>query len=119
MVEKEKPVSFEAPRQKSTDDDDEEVSPYRYYESTKILGKLFRAIDEREVFAGVQNPPDIMPSPWRSQSIKPAVLRTVWAHVQKSCFHLNWRQYIERARGIRDEYEQAPSPFSCSGQSLG
>jgi hypothetical protein len=31
-------------------DDDDDVQGYRYYESDKINGKLYRAIDEREVF---------------------------------------------------------------------
>ncbi|PQE18699.1 hypothetical protein CJF30_00009697 [Rutstroemia sp. NJR-2017a BBW] len=37
-----------------TDDLDDDVSNIKYYESPKILGKLYRAIDERQVFADIK-----------------------------------------------------------------
>jgi hypothetical protein len=35
-------------------DEDDDMPRYRYYESQKVLGKLHRAIDERQIFTAIQ-----------------------------------------------------------------
>jgi len=107
-VQKDKPLSFNArpEHRDGNDDDDDDFSAYRYYESPKILGKLFRAIDEREVFSGVQqqglsrhvNNVD------RARHSDSSVLEGVWAYVQYRCQVIQWDHHLDRARGIRDEY---------------
>jgi hypothetical protein len=103
-VQKNKPLSFDA-RPESKNGDDEDFEPYRYYESDKILGKLYRAIDEQEVFQSVQqrgllhvNEVD------RIRGRSSSVLKRVWAYVQYRCQGFQWDHHLERARGIRDEY---------------
>jgi hypothetical protein len=97
-VQKDKPLSFET-RPESDDritaDDDD--ARYRFYESSKILGKLYRAIDEREVFASVQQQ--------RGRGGGGGcVLGAVWKYIQRRCMGIQWEHHVERARGIRDEY---------------
>ncbi len=41
-IEKHKGLSFDTPVDRERDDEDEDFSAYRYYESEKILGKLYR-----------------------------------------------------------------------------
>jgi hypothetical protein len=36
------------------DEDDDDFPRYRYYESDRIIGRLYRAIDEREIFEEIQ-----------------------------------------------------------------
>lgn len=77
-------------------DEDDDFTAYRYYESQKILGKLYRAIDEREVFEHVKHRslyPDIS-----SQS---TVINAVWEHVQRKCAVFQWEHHREWARYIR------------------
>src|ERR1700712_3785774 len=54
VIQKNKPLAFVA-RSDVRDDDDDEGPSYKFYESEKILGKLFRAIDERQILFSVQN----------------------------------------------------------------
>jgi len=53
-----RPISFDEaiPSNRNTgDDDDEDSTGYRYYRSDKLLGKLFDAIDEQEIFQHMQH----------------------------------------------------------------
>lgn len=52
-IEKKDGLLVEQPSTQSPDEqsEEEDFTPYRYYESPKILGKLFRAIDEHEIFS--------------------------------------------------------------------
>jgi len=103
---KDKPISFEDVKatndNKLNDDDDEDFSPYKYYPSSKILGKLYSAIDEREIFERVQR--NRLDQPLRrAADTAPPVLESVWNYLE-SRFLLNlWEDYLEQARGIRDE----------------
>lgn len=55
-IQKKDGISFEVPIDRELDDgdDDDDFTNYRYYESDKVLGKLYRAIDEREIFTQIQ-----------------------------------------------------------------
>jgi len=52
-----KPISFDeaVPTNQNTGDVDEDSTEYRYYYSDKLLGKLFDAIDEQEIFQYMQH----------------------------------------------------------------
>jgi len=78
--------------------DDEDFTPYRYYESQKILGKLFRAIDEHEIFSDLHKYRVI-------SSGGQALLDRVWDHVAQKCRLIHWHHHLTEAQEIRDMYE--------------
>ncbi|ERF76596.1 hypothetical protein EPUS_05869 [Endocarpon pusillum Z07020] len=104
-VQKDKPLSFDA-RPETNDGDDDDFQPYKYYESDKILGKLYRAIDEQEVFNSVQQqaPLHVIEVGRTRGSVSP-VLKGIRTYLQRRCQAVQWKHHLERARGIRDEYE--------------
>lgn len=103
-VQKAKPLSFDA-RPQSNDANDDDFQPYRYYESDKILGKLYRAIDEREVFHSIQQRGlSHVHEVDRTRGLVSSVLDDVWTYLQRRCQAIQWEHHLERARGIRDEY---------------
>jgi hypothetical protein len=77
-----------------TDDLDDDVSNLKYYESPKILGKLYRAIDERQVFADIKllslNTDDNN------------VMQHVWEFVTYRCQGILWKHCLQHGRHIRD-----------------
>ncbi|KAL5318216.1 hypothetical protein ACEPPN_013275 [Leptodophora sp. 'Broadleaf-Isolate-01'] len=78
--------------------DDDDFQAYRYYESDKILGKLYRAIDEHEVFSDIRKYRQL---PGAASSI----LSKVWDHVIRKCWNVKWAHHITWAREIREMYE--------------
>ena len=106
-VQKDKPLSFDAqPEDNDGYDDDDDFSPYRFYQSDKILGKLYRSIDEREVFSGIQQQglSQYVNEVSRARHSVSSVLEGVWTYVQRRCQAIQWKHHLDRARGIRDEY---------------
>ena len=106
IVQKEKPLNF-ADDDDSPNDDDEEGFKYKYYESDKILGKLFRAIDEREILSHVQS--NLFADVLCPTEGEPSILRAVWEHIQTVLERMKsqipqWHLHLSTARGIRDEY---------------
>ncbi|KAL6232980.1 hypothetical protein BDW75DRAFT_246854 [Aspergillus navahoensis] len=87
-------------------DDDIDSGPvHKYYQSEKILGKLYRAIDEYEI--------------WREDirtTIKPnptATWNKIIDSLTERCIALgasvNWKDHVETARQLRSAYEDALS----------
>lgn len=106
LIEKDKPLSFMVKSDKH-DDEDEEMPSYRFYESEKILGKLFRAIDERSILASVQSDTGAKTfrPPGGAQSVLPSVWSTILRRCQaRQCQLPQWERHLPRARGIRDQY---------------
>ncbi|KAJ9606772.1 hypothetical protein H2200_008781 [Cladophialophora chaetospira] len=107
VIQKNKPLSLMA--ESYAERDAEEDSPkYQFYESDKVLGRLFRAIDERKILASLQNDPAAMLS--RPGGGAQSVLGSVWNHIQSQCQEIglqlpNWQRHVSRARGVRDEYD--------------
>lgn len=79
------------------DDEDDGPAPYRYYESNKILGKLYRAIDERKIFLEIQTRVR-MDGGLDSSTL----MHAVWDNVKKRCRLIQWEHKTEWARNIRD-----------------
>ncbi|KAK5049094.1 hypothetical protein LTR84_005517 [Exophiala bonariae] len=97
-VTKGKPLAFSVSEDAEPDDEDDKPIP-RYYESDKILGKLYRAIDEHEIFTDVQQsntPPKVTKS----------VLGGILEYIKQNCELSFVESYMNRARGIRAEYEE-------------
>ncbi|KAI9668532.1 MAG: hypothetical protein M1829_005349 [Trizodia sp. TS-e1964] len=73
----------------------------RYYESQKILGVLYRAIDEREIFESIRKTTAL--SAARESR---GILRPVWEYVLEKAQGIQWANYIEWATGIKELYDE-------------
>src|SRR3954451_13977565 len=87
LIEKRDGISFESVPERDPDnaDDEDDFTRYRYYESDKILGKLYRAIDERKIFSEIQKR-----SHFSSVTHNSTIIRSVWDYVQKKCQLIQW-----------------------------
>ena len=100
------------------DDDDDDVQSFRYYESGKILGQLYRAIDEREVFKDIQRIGGRQDSPGicnRKGYSNTSLMDAVWYFVQRQCRSSKWKNHIKWARDIREWYAILCSSFYYHG----
>jgi len=80
-------------------DDDDDFTSYRYYPSTKILGKLYRAIDEHDIFSDLHK--------YRiAPNTTTTLLDRVWNHVSQKCRLIHWHHHLTEAQDIRDMYEE-------------
>jgi hypothetical protein len=103
IIEKKEDISFDETQGKNDNDDDDYSQEYRYYESDKILGKLYRDIDEREVFRDIQQKGMLS-----DNTLGMSVLNSIWKFVQRRCQTLYWKSYLDTARNIRDLYVTRP-----------
>ncbi|KPI41804.1 putative RNA-dependent RNA polymerase 1 [Cyphellophora attinorum] len=74
---------------------------YRYYESDKVLGQLFRAIDEDLFFQDIEDDTTSIFSTDASNNVLAEILD--WARSRISQTHVN--QHLQHAREVRDYYE--------------
>lgn len=84
------------------DDDDNDASPEtipatKYYASRKVLGQLYRAIDEHAFFEEIQR--------WsrtakRSQSI--SLAEKVWGYVHSKTALIQYDHYLRFARDVKE-----------------
>jgi hypothetical protein len=96
-IEKKEGLLIQQSNPVSQDDDDEEedFTPYRYYESQKALGKLFRAVDEHDIFSELHK--------YRmSPSGNAGLLDELWNHVCQRTKLIQWHQHVLEAQEIRD-----------------
>ena len=106
----EKNLSFEeADLSTPTDEDNEfeEVAGYgfpkpRYYESQKVLGKLYREIDEHKFFEAIQEQSRIKMGKTRS------LADAVWNYVRDKTALIQWQHYMTWAHGVKDKYVALP-----------
>ena len=80
--------------------EDHEDSGYKYYESRKVLGTLFRAIDERKFLKALQQGSKQATNGWEPDSQTP--INQVWEYVQRETRLIEWTHYIEWARDIKE-----------------
>ena len=93
-------ITFDAPDDRDPDelgDEDDDFSHYRYYESDKILGKLYRAIDERKIFEDIKHRAST-----QNVNSRSTVIDEVWAYVQRTCSLIQWEHHREWAKDIRE-----------------
>ncbi|KAL8705424.1 MAG: hypothetical protein Q9201_001448 [Fulgogasparrea decipioides] len=95
---------LQAPPSDDSDDDDDEIQEttpgIEYYESQKVLGKLYRAIDEHDFFAEIQRQSRVAR---RSQSI--SLAEKVWAYVRVKTALIQYEHHLGFARDVREGYE--------------
>ncbi|KAI0598678.1 rna-dependent rna polymerase [Biscogniauxia sp. FL1348] len=95
-------IAFEAPVAPSMDEDEDDYTgpKYEFYSSKKVLGKLYRAINEKRI--------------WKNEIHKtvsqggPSVWDEVIAHINRTCERLgniNWQNALEEANSIRQAYD--------------
>src|SRR5277367_4037323 len=87
-------IAFVEEKLSEESDDDDDVQGYRYYESDKINGKLYRAIDEREVFKDIQQmglTETVQGTKSRSDYSNTHLMDQVWEFVIRRCKSLHWK----------------------------
>ncbi|KAK3074538.1 hypothetical protein LTR53_002958 [Teratosphaeriaceae sp. CCFEE 6253] len=85
---------------------DTERRPYRYYESQKALGHLYRAIDERQFLTSIKSRHGPLTSPGGTPS---TILPDLLKHVLRYA-HTNLVQYshaLDHAREVRQSYDES------------
>ncbi|KAI4263619.1 MAG: hypothetical protein L6R42_001243 [Xanthoria sp. 1 TBL-2021] len=78
----------------------------RYYESRKILGILYRSIDERAFFKELHERSAILKD---DDQTSQGVLVDLWEYIQAETAGLVWEQHIAYAAAIRESYEATVS----------
>ena len=67
----------------------------RFYESSKALGQLYRAIDERAFLDELQSE--------STRSGGETVMQKLWAYVQKHSAGIEWKHLVEEAKVVKRE----------------
>lgn len=85
-------------------DDNEEIEEtllprIQYYESHKVLGRLYRAIDEHKIFERVQK---YSKASQGNLKDKKSPLDLVWRYVQNVTALIQWKHYQEWAMEIKE-----------------
>ncbi|KAI7090193.1 RNA-directed RNA polymerase [Hortaea werneckii] len=87
---------------------DLEKKPYRYYESQKALGHLFRAIDERRFIHSMQHERQL----WMDSEVTPLTRRLLdrlFAYMKQYAhsWGLLWEHHLDLSRDIKLSYEES------------
>ena len=78
---------------------DPDAKSYRYYESEKVLGKLYRAIDEKNFLAKLQRRARELEA---TDSFDQTLIHRLWAYVQSQTRLIQWDHYREWAHEIKE-----------------
>lgn len=78
------------------DDDENDGSQYRYYKSKRVLGELFRAIDEYAILGELQNSKLGLPAN------TPNIIRSLWSYVRHHTAGFQWKHHLSAARDIKE-----------------
>lgn len=73
---------------------------HRYYESPKILGKLYRQIDEQRFFEQLQMQSKI---PGLQGNVVRGLADAVWIYVRDRTALIQWHHYIEFAKDVKEK----------------
>ncbi|KAL8929002.1 MAG: hypothetical protein Q9208_001445 [Pyrenodesmia sp. 3 TL-2023] len=74
----------------------------RYYESNKVLGILYRSIDERSFFKDLHERSAVLKD---DDTPSRGVLFDLWDYVKAEVAGLEWEEYIDEAVRMRETYE--------------
>ncbi|MCJ1227023.1 hypothetical protein MMC12_003678 [Toensbergia leucococca] len=78
---------------------DNDQSQMRYYKSQKALGKLYRAIDEKEFCEQIKTQS-------LSSGNRRSIIDTVWKWVQEQTTLIQWKHLTDLAMDIKEAYEE-------------
>lgn len=79
------------------DEPEETVPATRYYKSEKVLGKLYRAIDEHDFFTEIQRQSR---SGWNPQRL--SLAEKVWDYVRGKTALIQYHHYLGFARDVKE-----------------
>ncbi|GME22105.1 RNA-dependent RNA polymerase eukaryotic-type [Neofusicoccum parvum] len=80
---------------------DPDFKTFRYYESERVLGQLYRAIDEKKIFQEMQRHATETKSHLGGLNL----MDQVWSYVLRETALIQWEEYKGLARNIRETYE--------------
>lgn len=91
----------------SPDDEDlelEEVAGYgpqkhRYYESPKVLGRLYRDIDEHQVLGHIKRQSKALGAQANQTN---SLVNAVWKYVSDKTALIQWRHHLEFAKDVKE-----------------
>lgn len=78
-------------------EDDNERAPMRYYKSNRVLGQLFRRIDERAFLADLQ-------ASTKAQQPPADLLQSIWAYVNAETAGFQWDHHISAGLSVKELY---------------
>jgi hypothetical protein len=78
---------------------DKRAKRTKFYESSKVLGKLYRAINEEEFLDELQK------APVQDQR-GVSVMQKLWRYIEKHTRGIQWKHLCEWARELKNEYEE-------------
>lgn len=77
---------------------DPDSKPMRYYESDKVLGHLYRAIDEHKFLAEMKRDRN-------RGSEQETLMPALWDYIQRSNLLVQWEHHRHLARNLKEDYE--------------
>lgn len=80
-------------------DQDTSVPQFRYYESPKVLGQLYRAIDEHKIFDQIKDQPRTL-NVYLARSESP--LGAVWEYVKQETALIQYSHFVTFAKDTKE-----------------
>lgn len=93
-----KVLEHDADALETQDEDEGSVRRYLYYKSSKVLGELFRAVDEDAILGALRS------FMLRQTSHPHSLTESVWVFVQRQTAGFQWRHQLDFAREIKELY---------------
>ena len=87
------------------DDDDDDRPRMRFYKSNKVLGSLYRAIDEQQFLNSIQKAANT-----GTQST--SALKKVWNYVEQETLGFQWNHLLDIYKDIKEMYVKTLVRFS-------
>ncbi|KAI0420341.1 RNA dependent RNA polymerase-domain-containing protein [Xylaria grammica] len=96
-------IQFEAPIVPSAeaDEDDDSGPKHKFYKSDKVLGKLYRAIDEKKIWKDDIHLNINRFGPYLWDELMVHIIR----QCEKNLGHVEWRGALDEAKSIRQAYD--------------
>ena len=70
-----------------------EAPQIRYYESNKVLGQLYRQIDEHHFFQEIQ----------KQSTTGKSLADAIWRHVEEKVALIQWQHWLDFAKDIKEK----------------
>lgn len=90
----------EAPHNDPVAELDPDSGPMRYYESTKVLGHLYRAIDEQQFLSDMHRQNHHL-----GNGTENTLMKSLWDYIQRHNLLVQWEHNRALARQIKEGYE--------------